>query len=94
MTKREKEDAEARAFLEAVAATLTQRAASYPPYSEEASKVARIWNVLRDADITSQDVALFMMIVKFVRLGGGTSADSVLDLCGYATRLNGLARGE
>ena len=88
---RGEEDGAATAFLEEVGKTLTERAGSYPPYSIEASKVAQVWNALHPgAGLGVEDVALFMMIVKLVRLSAGNSPDSLTDLVGYAARLRGM----
>jgi hypothetical protein len=89
--ERAKQDAKAGQFLDSVKATLTDRATTYPPYSEEAEKVAKIWNALKPGTgLSREDVALFMLIVKLVRLGAGNSPDSLVDLVGYAARLEGM----
>lgn len=89
--QRTKEDDKAAAFLDSVKATLTERATTYPPYSDEAYKVSLIWSALQDHKaISPQDVAELMLIVKLVRHAGGNSPDSLVDLVGYAARLHGM----
>lgn len=88
---RAKQDARAKEFLDDVAATLTARAATYPAYSVEASNVAQVWNTLNTArPLAPQDIAKLMMIVKLVRHSAGNSPDSLVDLVGYAARLEGM----
>ena len=88
---RAQEDESAAKFLDGVKATLTERATTYPAYSEEADKVAQIWNALHpDWPIRSKDVPLLMIITKLVRHADGNSADSLIDLVGYAARLQGM----
>lgn len=90
-TQREKEDRTASEFLASVKDTLTARADTYPPYSDEAQKVANIWAVLHpEVAMTPEHVPAFMMIVKLVRDAGGNSPDSLIDLCGYAARKAGM----
>lgn len=85
------EDGRAAEFLDSVKATLLERAGTYPPYSEEAEKVARIWNALKPgAGMSREDVALFMAVVKLVRASAGNSPDSWTDLVGYAARVRGM----
>lgn len=84
------EDARAAEFLNTVIDTLKERAQTYPAYSEEARKVAQVWNVLHEDDLDPKDIAELMMIVKLVRLAGGQSGDSLIDLVGYAARLEGM----
>lgn len=88
MTSRRKvEDKQATEFLFTVKDTLTARADTYPAYSDEANKVAAIWNALHpESAMTPQQVPAFMMVVKLVRDAGGNSTDSLIDLCGYAAR--------
>lgn len=86
------QDARAKEFLDEVADTLTQRAKSYPAYSVEAAKVCLVWNALKDSQLTPQDVALFMVIVKLVRLEAGNSPDSLVDAVGYLARLEGMGQ--
>jgi hypothetical protein len=85
--KRQREDKRAGAFLEAVKATLIQRATTYPPYSEEAQKVADVWTTLHpDRPLRQEDVPVLMRIVKLVRAASGNSPDSLIDEAGYLAR--------
>lgn len=88
---RAQEDEAASKFLANVKDTLTARAGTYPAYSDEAHKVAGIWNHLfPESMMTAQQVPAFMMVVKLVRDAGGNSPDSLIDLCGYAARKAGM----
>lgn len=91
--KRKKEDRIARDFLDGVKETLTERAITYPPYSEEAEKVAAIWTALNPTrPLHPGDIPSLMMITKLVRLGSGNTQDSLTDLCGYAARFQGMSQ--
>ena len=88
---RAQEDASAAKFLDGVKATLTERASTYPAYSEEAQRVAEIWNVLVPANpLRPSDIPMLMMITKLVRNAGGNSPDSLVDLVGYSARLQSM----
>ena len=47
--------------------------------------IARLWTAYLGYDITSVDVAMMMALLKIARIGGGRgTADSFIDLAGYA----------
>lgn len=88
---RAQEDEAAGKFLAEVKDTLTARASTYPAYSDEAIKVAAVWNTLHpDFLLEAHHIPAMMMIVKLVRDAGGNSPDSLIDLCGYAARKAGM----
>jgi len=85
------EDKKAKDFLRRVGDTLDARATTYPAYSAEAKQVSAVWNVLySNKHMTPADVAVLMLIVKLVRFSAGNSPDSLIDLVGYAARLEGI----
>jgi hypothetical protein len=85
------EDAAALAFLDSVKATLTERAKSYPPYSEEADNISAVWSALhKDKCLSAQEVAELMLVMKLVRYSAGNTPDSLTDLVGYAARIRGM----
>ena len=47
--------------------------------------IANLWSAYLDSDVTAQDVAMMMAMLKIARIKTGTGkADSYIDLAGYA----------
>lgn len=90
-TQRELEDEAASKFLCDVSDILKERGGVYPPYSEEANKVAAIWNaIFPERQIKPHEVPLIFRITKMVRGASGKVPDSLLDEAGYLARQAGM----
>lgn len=76
-----------RKFLKQVDDILSQREKAYPPYLDEAEKVATIWNTLYpNQPMTSRLVPRFMVVLKLVRDSGSQKDDHLIDIVGYITK--------
>jgi|TARA_X000001382_G_scaffold130935_3_gene127979 hypothetical protein len=47
-------------------------------------RIAKLWSVIIDKEITVKDVMMCMLCVKLARLIHADKADSWVDICGYA----------
>lgn len=69
-----------------------QRAEDYGDAKLNHQKIAGLWSVYlsckednpQTTQLSAQDVVLMMMLVKVARLTHASTADSWVDLCGYA----------
>ena len=51
-------------------------------------RIANLWSIILDVDITPEQVALCMIQVKVARLMNRHTRDSVIDLIGYSLTLD------
>lgn len=62
-----------------------QREQDYGSPEDNFRVIADLWSVYRREKFTSVDVAVMMALLKIARIASGTgTADSFVDLCGYA----------
>ena len=72
-------------LLQKTADVVKQRGESYGSMLDNHTRIARLWSVLLDKEITPEQVALCMIAVKQARLMETPNhADSVQDILGYA----------
>lgn len=67
---------------------------SYGPPEENLSRIAAMWGAYIGADITAEDVALMMVLVKISRSKAGYSRDNAVDGVAYFLIHDSLARYE
>tara|TARA_R100001480_G_scaffold119341_2_gene118433 strand:+ start:1383 stop:1634 length:252 start_codon:yes stop_codon:yes gene_type:complete len=60
------------------------RAADYGDAKENFKNIADLWSVYLGTEVSRQDVAVCMILVKAARLMGSDKSDSWIDICGYA----------
>lgn len=72
----------------AKAAVCGQREQDYGSPEDSFAAIAAYWTVylrqLRGPDLTSQDVAMMMILLKVARQGGRGKLDNLIDIAGYA----------
>lgn len=62
-----------------------QRDAEYGSPEDNFQLVARLWSIWLDTEVSSQDVAMLMILLKAARIRTGTATeDSFVDIAGYA----------
>lgn len=62
-----------------------QRQQSYGTPENNFSLIAELWSVYLEKDISAQDVAMLMILLKTARIKSGTATDdSFVDIAGYA----------
>lgn len=66
------------------------RLADYGGAEESFDQIAGLWSVVLGIDVTAEQVALCMIMLKVSRYLHGSQRDSVVDLCGYAGLLEVL----
>jgi hypothetical protein len=72
-------------LLQKTADVVKQRGESYGSMLDNHTRIARLWSVLLDTDVTPEQVALCMIAVKQARLMETPNhTDSVQDILGYA----------
>lgn len=70
---------------EAKAIVMKSRAQQYAPPDRDFSNIAIIWSVLFETDITAEQVAQAMIVLKLCRLKHTPEhEDSWIDIAGYA----------
>lgn len=73
-------------FLQLVEAVVTgDRQTDYGTPAKNLQRIADLWSIHFQNEVTAKDVAVCMMLVKVARLGKSPNHfDSVLDIAGYA----------
>ena len=72
-------------LLQKTADVVKQRGESYGSILDNHTRIAKLWSVLLDIDVTPEQVALCMIAVKQARLMETPNhTDSVQDILGYA----------
>jgi hypothetical protein len=61
-----------------------ERASEYGDAKENFQDIADLWSVFLGRQITRQEVAVCMILVKSARLMKSSKEDSWVDICGYA----------
>lgn len=80
-------------LLEAHALINGERQKQYGPPQACFHKIARLWSIYLEKDITPADVANLMILLKIARQAQGTgSGDSYVDIAGYAGLAGDMAR--
>lgn len=62
----------------------------YGSADESFNQIAGLWSVVLGTDVTAEQVALCMIMLKVSRYLHSSQRDSVVDLCGYAGLLEVL----
>ena len=60
------------------------RAKDYGDAYKNHERIAKLWSVILDKDVTVKDVMMCMICVKLARLIHAVKLDSWIDLCGYS----------
>jgi len=60
------------------------RASAYGDFGEQMRSLSRAFNGITGKDLSPQDVATLLMLLKIRRMQSATDQDSETDLCGYA----------
>lgn len=87
MTQSDEETpARVEALREAARLISSDRNKQYGPPSENFNRIARIWSVILEKDITEEDVAMCMVGIKMARYAArsGYQPDTWIDIAGYA----------
>jgi len=72
-------------LLQKTVDVVKQRGESYGSMLDNHTRIAKLWSVLLDTDVTPEQVALCMIAVKQARLMETPNhTDSVQDILGYA----------
>ena len=72
-------------LLQKTADVVKQRGESYGSMLDNHTRIAKLWSVLLDTEVTPEQVALCMIAVKQARLMETPNhTDSVQDILGYA----------
>lgn len=90
----EKMDSPKSILTEAEGLVNGDRAAAYGPADVLFKKVADIFNILYNKDITSKDVVILHKLTKIVRESYKHKRDNLTDECGYAEIQSRLEGGE
>ena len=61
-----------------------QREQDYGSPEDNFNVIADLWSVYKDVNITAQDVAVMMSLLKIARIKSGGTLDSFVDIAGYA----------
>lgn len=64
--------------------TTGDRFSEYGPPLDNLTRIADLWSVAFDRTFRPEEVAIAMILVKVARLSNGYSADSWVDIAGYA----------
>lgn len=67
-----------------------ERRQAYGPVKESFERVAKLWSVIADKEITSQQVALMMILFKVAREAHSHKSDNLTDIAGYTQLLEKL----
>ena len=67
-----------------------ERRQAYGPVKESFERVAKLWSVIADKEITAQQVALMMILFKVAREMHSHKSDNQTDIAGYAQLLEKL----
>ena len=80
-----KENIFAYTLFKEIARMIADRRKTYGEPREHFAKIAKVWSVYLDKEISPKDVCVMMMMLKIVRLSKTNShRDSMLDVIGYA----------
>jgi hypothetical protein len=77
-------------LAEAIATVMGPRQDSYGTPEANLGRIAALWGAYLGRDVSAQDVALMMALVKVSRLRNGYQRDSYVDLIGYAALAESL----
>lgn len=74
------------ALREAARLVSSERDKQYGPPKENFNRIARLWSVVLNTDISEEDVAMCMVAVKMARYAAdsGYQPDTWIDIAGYA----------
>jgi hypothetical protein len=74
------------ALREAARLINSERNVQYGPPSENFRRIARIWSVVLNVEVTEEDVAMCMVALKMARYAAktGYQPDTWIDIAGYA----------
>lgn len=61
-----------------------KREQDYGTPEDSFALIASLWTVYKNTPFTTKDVAMMMALLKVARIKNGNSADSFVDLAGYA----------
>lgn len=61
-----------------------QRDQDYGKAEDNFGTIASLWGAYLDKTISCEDVAALMVLLKIARIKGGSTADSWVDVAGYA----------
>lgn len=79
--------------LDEIKRILTEREAQHGDPKENLGRIASYWSSYLGINLTAEDVALMMLLMKMGRLNTGkVKTDSVRDLVGYAAIATGLSK--
>lgn len=72
-------------LMEAEKSICGQREQDYGNPEDNFSTIADLWSAYLNREVSSQDVAMMMILLKVARIkNGGGSGDSFVDIAGYA----------
>lgn len=72
-------------LIEAEKSICGQREQDYGNPEDNFSTIADLWSAYLNREVSSQDVAMMMILLKVARIkNGGGSGDSFVDIAGYA----------
>lgn len=72
-------------LMEAEKSICGQREQDYGNPEDNFSTIADLWSAYLNREVSSQDVAMMMILLKVARIkNGGGSGDSYVDIAGYA----------
>lgn len=57
---------------------------AYGPPKENFTKIASMWKAYLGVDVTAQDVAMMMVLLKVARVHNKPSRDTLVDIAGYS----------
>lgn len=66
------------------------RRESYGHPRDSFQKIANLWTAYLNIDISKQDVAMMMVLLKVMRQKNKHNMDNLIDICGYAALANVL----
>ena len=79
----------------AAEAVCGQREQDYGSPEDNFATIAYFWSVYLGMDITAQDVAMMMILLKTARVkNGGGTGDSFVDIAGYAACAGEINEGK
>lgn len=63
---------------------------AYGPVNESFHMIAKVASIGCNKDISSEDIAMIMLAIKYVREAHKHNRDNLVDFCGYADLLQQL----
>jgi len=82
------------AALEAHELVNGDRAKSYGPIREDFARTCALFKLMTGIDMTPEQGVTFLMCVKLSRQANGHKHDNLVDLCGYADKLDAMLEGK